>query len=926
MQEPAHTIHPFFYGTSVKSSYIYTDDKTTTFNDLISRNQTHEIAFPSYDEYHVLERKKQQEIKANSLKFILPVSMVSLQRRSEFANRIELIILDIDNGKGISLPEIHEKLAEKNLNHWLYTTISHTEKSPKYRVIVEANGLMTPDLYNQCIVAVTHILGLTIGPPSSNSNVDSTSRDVVHAMFLPAKFRSNPQHFEEIKFAEGRPFNPSDINWEAVENIIERVSARKIDGTASIGYSQPPMEGLSKDTVNSILNQIRHMAIDYDEWLKVGMAIHHQYRGNEEGFQTWDYWSRTNGEDKYDKIGVQKAWESFNGHRPVNQRAITFRSCFSWAMQEDWKPVVSRDDLTPLFIDIQDLREDQKTPEEIRIGIDNIADRIRYTPMLPEHREELIMEAMAIIKKFQLPFTKGHISKKFAFANVLSLSRVQAPSWCKQHAYITSGNEILVSEKGIFLKEDAYNNTYNSVIRDSMTYDPEMNTKSTRVKPSPWERALDWYHIPKVDDFRFDPSKPSMFREGESSYYNTFKRKVIACKPRENWTVEDKNYVDFLINHLSWMFEPHHIKTFLSYIAVTAFQPATKIRWAIFMHSDSQGIGKSLFFHIARLLMGENMISTVKSRQISDLSSKWKENKKLVIVEEAALDAKEMEYLKDDISNDRLIVRTMYRDSVELPNYVNFIFISNTLDGIKLKSSKDRRFYVASSKVHDRGDLYKYLRTFKEVTEQDVLDEMERNKEFGRSDDMISEEKQLTVAASTRVIFKPLFNGLETHKDAVCGWMREVYEKNRESFDPSSPKLTDEFHDLVDLSEDPLAISLRDIIDEEAELNYVNNDFVVTQNLHSILFNENPLYLSYRLPDWYIRKTGIGTVQSIRTVLMRELKYKDVGTFIMSDKGEKKRIRVLTKNISVFRNMNESERNKYVLDRIRHRKSARIPL
>lgn len=904
-QENEAIQHPFFFGTSVRSKYIFTDERTTTFADLLSKSVPYEITTPSFTEYHALEKKKQQEVKANLLKFIIPVSMVSLQRRAEFANRIELIILDIDNGKGVEIVELHERLKEKDLNHWIYTTISHTEDNPKYRVIVEANGLMTPDLYNQCIIAVTLILGLTIGPPKTKCHVDSTSRDIVHAMFLPARFASNPEQFSEIKYSEGRAFSPKDIDWKGVEEVIDRLAFSTADQQV-ISYSQPPMEDLTRETVNTVLKQISHMAIEYEDWLKVGMALHHQYGGNDEGLSIWDTWSRMYGEEKYDKDVVIEKWKSFSGHRAVNLRAITFRSCFSWAMQEDWKPTLTREDLTPLFLEIQSLKNSERTPEEIRIELDNLADRIRYTPMRPEHREELVIEATALAKEYTLPFNKGYFQKKFAYANVLSLSRTQAPTWCKDHVFIQTINQIYIPEKGYAVKEDAYNNIFNSIIRDSMAYDPESNTKSTKVKPSPWERALDWYHITKVDDIRFMPGKPRIIRENGNVYLNSFIKPKYNLKHKQDWSQEEKEFIKKLRDHFTWMFPSHHVQTFLTFLATTMFEPETKIRWSIFMHSDAHGIGKSLFYEICRVTMGSNLISVVKSKQLVDLSSKWKDSKKLVIVEEANVDAATLESLKDDISNDRMVVRTMHKDAVEVENYVNYIFISNHIDGLEIKSEKERRYYVASSPIRNRSDMYKRLRELN-VPEEEIMAEMQRNLEFGVDEASVPEDQQMTKSAFSKYIFDELFSGITKYKEAVAGWMFYVYQKNKDNFDCNSPKLTEEFKRLASSFADPLEAAIDDLIDDQLAPAYFNQDYILVRELYEYITSENPVFKNYRVPDWVLRKYKISSHSSLRSCLIRRFGYADVHTFLVYENGERKRERILSKNPNFYGRIRKKE-------------------
>lgn len=53
-------------------------------------------------------------------------------------------------------------------------------------------------------------------------------------------------------------------------------------------------------------------ASDYDRWLQVGMALHHEYDGSDDAFNIWDDWSQN--ADNYSSLeDLEKRWSSF-GH------------------------------------------------------------------------------------------------------------------------------------------------------------------------------------------------------------------------------------------------------------------------------------------------------------------------------------------------------------------------------------------------------------------------------------------------------------------------------------------------------------------------------------------------------------------------------------------------------------------------------------
>lgn len=81
-------------------------------------------------------------------------------------------------------------------------------------------------------------------------------------------------------------------------------------------------------------------AVDYDIWLKVGMALHHVDPG-EMGFGLFDHWSQTCPE-KYTRDACQKKWHSF--HARVD--GITEKTIFEYAIRYGWRGNIHADNGT----------------------------------------------------------------------------------------------------------------------------------------------------------------------------------------------------------------------------------------------------------------------------------------------------------------------------------------------------------------------------------------------------------------------------------------------------------------------------------------------------------------------------------------------------------------------------------------------------
>ncbi|WP_140986838.1 AAA family ATPase [Asticcacaulis tiandongensis] len=69
---------------------------------------------------------------------------------------------------------------------------------------------------------------------------------------------------------------------------------------------------------------------DHDDWIRVGMALHHEYRGKESGREFWHEWSR--GSDKYDPRDLNRRWKSFGD----KAHSVTIASLYDLAKAGGW--------------------------------------------------------------------------------------------------------------------------------------------------------------------------------------------------------------------------------------------------------------------------------------------------------------------------------------------------------------------------------------------------------------------------------------------------------------------------------------------------------------------------------------------------------------------------------------------------------------
>lgn len=73
-------------------------------------------------------------------------------------------------------------------------------------------------------------------------------------------------------------------------------------------------------------------AYDYESWVRTGMALHHETRGDSDGLATFDEWSQTS--EKYDAREIKAKWRSFGRSRSA--RPVTIASLFEEAKEHGW--------------------------------------------------------------------------------------------------------------------------------------------------------------------------------------------------------------------------------------------------------------------------------------------------------------------------------------------------------------------------------------------------------------------------------------------------------------------------------------------------------------------------------------------------------------------------------------------------------------
>jgi predicted P-loop ATPase len=92
---------------------------------------------------------------------------------------------------------------------------------------------------------------------------------------------------------------------------------------------------------------------DRDGWLQAGMALHHEFRGSEDGLKLWNDWSSSS--EKYDAKDQKRVWKSFGDYRGRPVRMATLKKAAMAARFDREHEQVEVDDLLGTGTDLDDL-------------------------------------------------------------------------------------------------------------------------------------------------------------------------------------------------------------------------------------------------------------------------------------------------------------------------------------------------------------------------------------------------------------------------------------------------------------------------------------------------------------------------------------------------------------------------------------------
>jgi len=631
----------------------------------------------SFEWYKIVERLSHHEVAmTKGGRYFVGGEYSSSERKEANLLNRSLLTLDIDNVVGMTVAELELMLVMSiDCAFVAYSTFSHTPEHPKIRVVVPLSRPVSPDEYREVSRDFTALLPeLTFDPCSFVPN---------QLMYLPAC----PDLSTAWTVAMG-------LEPHEVPNVIT-VPVRDDSDDFERAVLAQPLD-ISDDEVDAYLDAYPAQSLEYDEWIKVGAALHHQFQGDSvTGFKRWLDWSAKS--DKHDPAQMQVKWRSFGN----STRVVTFASVIHLARAsgaEIERPssvaVAVEQSAFERLLEVASNVESMAEYDDFKSRIQNIS-----LAVLPLDKRSLLAQEVYDAWGKERGLTKTDIKAQLKPSSKVKVDKVEKPDWLEPWVYIESTGEYYNCDLHYGIKREAFNTKFGHAMALAFGDDA--------VLPSVF--AANHCDIETVVDTMFWPGAGRFFEHEGKRFINTYRETGIA--PCETLDEDGQSVIDLFMGHVRFMVENEDEQRLLvDYLAWIIQHPGQKINWALLIQG-AQGVGKSYFAVVMQNLLGL-MTRNVEPMALSGRFTAWAHGALLAVIEEIRISGENrfelIDRLKPFVSNNVVQIEEKGRDQRTVPNFQTYLLLTNHKDALPVNEN-DRRYAPIFSRVQSEEQLFEEL-------------------------------------------------------------------------------------------------------------------------------------------------------------------------------------------------------------------------
>lgn len=445
---------------------------------------------------------------------------------------------------------------------------------------------------------------------------------------------------------------------------------------------------ISDDELRDRLMLVPH-AEDYEQWYQIGMALYHQYDGEDIGLEMWHEWAES--ADNYDASILDEKWKTFDiGGK--KRAPLTARFILKLAQEAaETKTAELTMELRDLFMSAKDLAGWEVAKKAAREAEIDSLSRTSLANIAKSTRDQITGTKVPLIE----------IKKAIAF---VPKNAGETPAWAEPWVYDTSEDRFFSTKTKVSTTKQGFDAMYD---RKALSKADILNGRK-EASHTASSLALNQYQIPIVVGRRYVPGQDSIFTEPDGVFANTYPEHEIPETPT-TLTPRDKRNVERVKNHIRHLLvDKKERRIFVDWLSWVVQNPGKHARFAILLQGV-QGDGKTFFAEMMRAVMGVSNVTMLNAHILQSDFTDWAEGQCLACIEEVRLinDKNKYEILnrvKPYITNTINEIHPKGKAVRNVLNTTSYLMFTNYRDALPIDDT-DRRYLVLFSQWSARAPL-----------------------------------------------------------------------------------------------------------------------------------------------------------------------------------------------------------------------------
>ena len=427
------------------------------------------------------------------------------------------------------------------------------------------------------------------------------------------------------------------VEEEVVEEVVEEVEF------------ESPKRQYDSGEIQSIIDMLPEECYEYDEWIKIGMAIHNITEGDNVGIGIYVEWSKK--DDGFDLDLIKKNWKYWGKKKTGNKLGITFLR----KLKSKYQPKNSQS-LQQVFRNcLIDVEYGKGLPHAKKCMLNEMNNRVIF---VKETGDYIILDKKIVRKQND--------------------DLITMPCWFLKTATKT---------KDHFLKEK-FSFTYKDGDPDDDMEDGKEPPKKT-IHFDPFKEWCEWIDRKEVRAIGFDPrenSNKDLFNlwngfnvsKEDADQYDEEEAKPILDVNKDIWCKGDEDAYNYVLDYFSHIIQKPHIKTGV----------------LLALKSKQGGMKGIILDKLAKIIGDAHYAQNSNANFLFGDFNGQLEGKILVNLDEAFWggDKKLEGVVKNKITETRQTINKKNKENYMIDDYANYIITTNN-DWFAGTTEDDRRHY-----------------------------------------------------------------------------------------------------------------------------------------------------------------------------------------------------------------------------------------